>query len=178
MVIKVENNTVSFTDFVITTCVLSVTIICIIIWTFKSIRRSNAIQDALEEMNDIMQRGIDDATAVIRAQDDVIRRLTLRENEDLSPDDDNVIHVLEAINCQKKRDATINQDGWNLYLVKRNENAPPVNTFDLHCVLVVATTPEQVITILKRNVLFTDDEWWDIIPVYLNSHNAGIVMSK
>jgi len=157
------------------TIVTFMVIIAIIVAVYKmKISRLNKMCDCLEEANDSLKKCVEDAGRVICKQDNAIRQMTNLDSKENCHD---VPHVIEAIYDQEKRDSMVNQNGWNLYLVKRSDGAPSIGMLDLHSALVVSDSSEKVIEILKDDVSFVDDGWWDVVPVYLNDSSAGIIMS-
>ena len=154
-------------------------IIAIISWRLKKyVKNLNEVQNCLETSNDLMKQCIEDSTAIIKKQDDEIRRLN---GEEVTESSNSVAYsdVIRAVENEKVRDSKQNKDGWQIYLVKRSVDAPPLpSIYDLQSAIVIANSPSDAIDILRNEAVFTDDEWWEVVPIYLNDSTRGIVMSR
>ena len=149
-------------------------------WKFKKyVHQTNEIQDCLESVNELMKQCISDSGDIIKRQSEEIKQLKGEEIDNTS----NVkcgkdAQISSIITDEKKKLNLRNQEGWNIFLVRRNASAPPLSLYDMQSAIVIAQTYSEVIDILKENDSFVDDEWWDIVQIFVNESTRGVVLSK
>lgn len=148
---------------IITIAIIS-TVIGIIVYRYVS--RIKTICECLERANNLMKDALDDASSVIKKQDDEIRRLSNGEPVADSSSKTDDINQEEA-------------DGeWHLYLVKRSSGAPELNMNDITRLLVVAMSGSQAMDFAKEEKGFVDDDWWDVEKLSICYEKRGVLFRE
>lgn len=149
----------------IITIAIIATVIGIIVYRY--VNRIKTICECLERANNLMKDALDDASSVIKKQDDEIRRLS------------NGGPVADSSSATNDASHEEEADGeWHLYLVKRSSGAPELNMNDITRLLVVAMSGSQAMDFAKEEKSFVDDDWWDVEKLSICYEKRGVLFRE